>query len=362
MDISIPQNFVQGTTSLDMSSSQPVVNVLIPEDVPPLVQEYWWSHLEHHHIPKSPGIYAIINLQNKHFYVGSAVKLIRRKWSHFKDLKAGNHKNGHLQHAYNLYGAHEFRFVIIEHVEHVEDLLAREQYYLDSLNPEYNIARTAGNTLGIKLTDEQKSKLVAAHTGKKLSPEHRAKISGSQRGKKKTPEQVEKVRSALRGRTLAPEQRAQISATLTGKKQSPERIEKRIAPIRGTKWSEERRAKVLAAWETKREAGMANVGNPLPPETRAKISTALKGKKKSPEAIEKSAAARRGRSLSDEAKEKIRLSKVGKKLSPEVVEKRASKLRGKPRPPEVIEKMKATLAAKRAAKLAEQQASQPPLF
>jgi hypothetical protein len=67
-------------------------------------------------------------------------------------------------------------------------------------------------------------------------------------------------------------------------------------------------------------------------------------------------------SRSAETKEKIRLSKVGKKLSPEVVEKRASKLRGKPRPPEVIEKMKATLAAKRAANLAEQQANQPPLF
>jgi group I intron endonuclease len=91
-------------------------------------------------------------------YVGSAKNLLHRKQHHFHDLKAGNHKNDHLQRAYNHYGPDAFLFGVIEHVEHVELLLTREQYHIDTLNPEYNIARTAGSNLGAQLTPETKAK------------------------------------------------------------------------------------------------------------------------------------------------------------------------------------------------------------
>lgn len=38
-------------------------------------------------------------------------------------------------------------------------LLSREQFYLDNLKPEYNIAQTAGSTLGYKHTDESIAKM-----------------------------------------------------------------------------------------------------------------------------------------------------------------------------------------------------------
>jgi len=38
-------------------------------------------------------------------------------------------------------------------------LLEREQYYLDNLQPEYNIVKTAGSTLGYKHTEESLEKM-----------------------------------------------------------------------------------------------------------------------------------------------------------------------------------------------------------
>src|SRR2546429_9061448 len=130
-------------------------------------------------IPSTPGIYAIVNLVNQHFYVGSAKNLSDRRRQHLRMLEAGKHGNPHLQYAYNMYGPDAFRFDILEHVEHVENLLAREQHYIDSLDPQYNIARIAGSTLGRKATDEQRAKQGAARRGRIISPEWRAKISAA---------------------------------------------------------------------------------------------------------------------------------------------------------------------------------------
>lgn len=44
-------------------------------------------------------------------------------------------------------------------------LLKREQYYLDSLNPVYNIAKIAGSTLGVHKSSETKEKISKALKG-----------------------------------------------------------------------------------------------------------------------------------------------------------------------------------------------------
>ncbi len=199
-------------------------------------------------IPSTPGIYAIVNRLNQHIYVGSAVNLLQRKQHHFSDLKAGKHKNPYLQRAYDSYGQEALLFGVIEHVSHVEDLLVREQYYIDTLNPEYNIARTAGSNLGMTYSPETKAKMRAARlkhphmreqmaklgadrTGKKLSPEHRAKITANQTGRKLPPETIEKLRmrKSHLGHKHSPEAKAKMRAAKVGRKQSPEIIEKRLA-------------------------------------------------------------------------------------------------------------------------------------
>ena len=58
--------------------------------------------------------------------------------------------------AISKYGLEAFEFVILEFTEK-EDVLSREQLFIDTLNPEYNIAKIAGSTLGFepKLRPEQ---------------------------------------------------------------------------------------------------------------------------------------------------------------------------------------------------------------
>lgn len=80
MHDSTPEHPTQNTFDFDALANQPIDDVVLHVNpVPPQEQKYWWSDLERQHIPKSPGIYAIINKRNQHFYIGSAVNLARRK-------------------------------------------------------------------------------------------------------------------------------------------------------------------------------------------------------------------------------------------------------------------------------------------
>jgi group I intron endonuclease len=56
------------------------------------------------------------------------------------------------------YGYSSFKVYILEYCEK-ENLIQREQYYFDRLNPNYNICKTAGSTLGRKHSEETKEKL-----------------------------------------------------------------------------------------------------------------------------------------------------------------------------------------------------------
>jgi len=56
------------------------------------------------------------------------------------------------------YGFSNFSLEILEYCNS-EDLLKKEQYYLDTLKPEYNIAEIAGSTLGYKHSEESLKKM-----------------------------------------------------------------------------------------------------------------------------------------------------------------------------------------------------------
>jgi len=105
------------------------------------------------------GIYAIINEVNGKFYVGSAVNIRKRWTNHISDLRKGIHRNKHLRRAWKKYGEESFKFRVLESVENKEDLLGREQYWMDLLKPKYNILPTAGSSLGYKRTEESKQKV-----------------------------------------------------------------------------------------------------------------------------------------------------------------------------------------------------------
>lgn len=85
------------------------------------------------------------------------------------------------------YGYAKFSLEVLEYCP-VENILEREQYYLDLLKPKYNILKTAGSTLGYKHSEETIAKFkLRRHTedtlekfrSKTFSEETRAKISAA---------------------------------------------------------------------------------------------------------------------------------------------------------------------------------------
>ena len=121
-------------------------------------------------------IYKIINTVNNKIYVGSALNFNLRKNSHLGYLRKNTHINKHLQSAYNKHGEDSFIFEVIEDCNK-EDLLKREQFYIDTLNPEYNICKIAGSKLGWKTPQITKDRISKANKGKIITQETRDKIS-----------------------------------------------------------------------------------------------------------------------------------------------------------------------------------------
>lgn len=66
------------------------------------------------------------------------------------------------------YGYSSFQLEILEYCD-IADLTEREQYYLDKLNPKYNILKIAGSSLGHKLTEETKQLKLVNPLLKKLN-------------------------------------------------------------------------------------------------------------------------------------------------------------------------------------------------
>lgn len=78
------------------------------------------------------------------------------------------------------YGHSNFNLEIIEYCESTEKILERENYYLDLLNPEYNVLQKAGSSLGRLHTEDTKAKIRASLIGRKIPKETRdAMLKGS---------------------------------------------------------------------------------------------------------------------------------------------------------------------------------------
>ncbi len=112
------------------------------------------------------GIYKI-SIKNK-TYIGSATSLYHRKHRHLHDLKKSKHYNRKMQNYFNKYGIENFSFDIIEYCEK-EFLLSREQYFIDTQNPFFNICKIAGNTKGVLHSERTKKLFSKKRKGNKNS-------------------------------------------------------------------------------------------------------------------------------------------------------------------------------------------------
>jgi len=104
---------------------------------------------------KASGIYQIQSISKKKRYIGSACHLKYRKQGHLYDLRKQEHDNMYLQKHYNKYGVNDLMFSIIEFCSK-ENLIKREQYWINKLNPEFNLSKTAGSNLGTRHSKKSK--------------------------------------------------------------------------------------------------------------------------------------------------------------------------------------------------------------
>lgn len=200
------------------------------------------------------GIYKIVNKVNGKCYVGSAVDLNNRFCCHRYDLRNQCHINQKLQHAWNKYGEDSFVFEVLEFVDGKDELIKKEQAYLDSMDVfrgGYNICKKAGSRLGMKHTEHSKVKMSIRH--KNISLKTRLKMSESHKGKRHSPELIAKIVANRIGKPLSAEHRKKLSIIHTGKKMSD---------------------------EARKKMSLAKIGTHRTQETKDKISKSTLGKKK----------------------------------------------------------------------------------
>jgi len=117
-------------------------------------------------------------------------------------MRRGVHANRKIQRHFNKCGEDDLIISALEDVANKKDLVEREQFYLDTIKPYFNIAPIAGSCLGVRHSDESKER--RRHLKNKL-------------GKKLSPEQKETVRQGQLKRFQNPLQREAASARMKGK-------------------------------------------------------------------------------------------------------------------------------------------------
>ena len=254
-------------------------------------------------------IQSIIKLER--CYIGSAINIKQRWDRHLQILKEGRHHSKKLQNHYNKYGKNDLIFSILSGCTK-EDLLSQEQFFIDSYNPYFNIAKIAGSPLGCKHSEETKRKMsIIAKNRPPISEETRAKLSMTSKGRIKTDEERRKRRESLKGRMPVNK----------GRKHSEETKRKISEWHKGKCHSEEAKRKIGEASRNRNTGSRhPNYGKKWSEEARRKMSESHKNI--SEETRQKMRMAGKRRIFTDELKRKLSLGHTGKKQSQETIQKR----------------------------------------
>ena len=199
-------------------------------------------------ISRTPSIYQILHIESGKVYVGSAINPHQR-WIEHKSRLANNiHNSRHLQNAWNKYGAHAFVFEILEPVLFIEDLVAREQYWLDKTHAAdprygYNMSPTAASVSGYKHSEATRTKSSAVKRALSADPVVRARLIEQSREYWSRPDSREKMRAQKQQHATNPETRAKMAAAQREIAKRPGVRERMSERSRAVMASPERRAR-----------------------------------------------------------------------------------------------------------------------
>lgn len=176
-------------------------------------------------------IYKILNKINNYFYIGSSINFISRQKQHIYLLKNNKHHSYKLQHQWNVYKQENFEFIIIEYCTE-DNILQKEQNYINSLNPKLNISlNSTAPMFGRKHNNETIKKFRLINKGEKNgmygkthSEESRKLISINRKKNpitgKKREQWIAKLKDKpgfWKGKNIPIEQRQRLSVTLRKK-------------------------------------------------------------------------------------------------------------------------------------------------
>lgn len=231
-------------------------------------------------VPKSSGIYLIESISTDRKYVGSSIDLRRRKHEHFKDFSKGTHYNSFLQGHATVYGADDLRFVIIEFCSS-DKLIEREQYYIDSIQPKFNLCPAASSRLGTKHTDEAIRKMTGPRPSLQgpNNPNYGGKNAWCKGLTKETDERIRRQSEKMKGHQQSEEAKRKASESLLRFYQSDEgfAMRKRMSEVA----TGQRHSK-----ETKRRLSETSTGRRHTNAARKKISEAAKRRSRRPHSKE----------------------------------------------------------------------------
>nr|YP_005351207.1 orf597 [Peltigera membranacea]AEK48322.1 orf597 [Peltigera membranacea] len=152
--------FLQSNISASFSTINSSSSNFNPADINPIVK-YDNADIDKIQIfadnRKKSGVYRWTYKINGNIYIGSSSNLSVRFYTYYS-LGSLVKSNRPIDRALLRYGFSGFTLEILEYCD-TNLLLTREQYYLDGLKPEYNIAQIAGSTLGYKHTPETIAKM-----------------------------------------------------------------------------------------------------------------------------------------------------------------------------------------------------------
>lgn len=129
------------------------------------------------------GIYMWTNKITGDIYIGQAVDLANRLKRYFNENYLEKNKSLLISRALMKYGHSSFSLTILEYCDKSE-LNEREQYYLDNLEPDYNILKDAASFLGYIFSEESKAKISKALKGINRSDETKDLIREKALGRK----------------------------------------------------------------------------------------------------------------------------------------------------------------------------------